>query len=268
MRVEYPTTFQEVIEIIEDLRKRDDDTLWYRGCGRADHKLVPSLFRHPKTKTIDGIASLEAQLLARFRQLSLPFHDRSLVDDWNALFFMQHYRVPTRLLDWSENPFVALFFAVTSAPHELTKKGTQRFTAPAAIWVLNPVRWNRHSLRHLTFKGGVLTPGDDNLKGYSPVPSYANMNRYPVALYGAHNSARIVAQRGVFTIFGQNTLPIEKVFVQEVFPADSLTKIVLRPNAIKRIKRTILEHGITESVIYPDLEGLAREIRRTFGFEM
>lgn len=48
--------------------------------------------------------------MIRFRQRSIPFSDRSLQDDWEALFFMQHYRVPTRLLDWSENPFISFHF--------------------------------------------------------------------------------------------------------------------------------------------------------------
>jgi hypothetical protein len=268
VRVERPSTFTEIIEIIEDLRKKADGTLWYRGCGQADHKLVPTLFRHPKTKTVSEIAILETQLLTRFRQRSIPFHDRPLTDDWDALFFMQHYGVPTRLLDWTENPFVSLFFTVTSASYKLTTNGTQKFTAPAALWVLNPVKWNRHSLKHQAFDGGVLVPGDDALKGYRPVPSYAGMNNHPVALYGAHNSPRIVAQRGVFTIFGKNTAPMDKIFMTEKFPDDSIVKIVLGPNAIKRIKTSIFGHGITESVVYPDLNGLAKEIRRTFGFEV
>ena len=60
---------------------------------------------------------LEKLLLARFQQRSIPFHSRSLADSWEWLFFMQHYGVPTRLLDWSESPLMALFFAVTLARH-------------------------------------------------------------------------------------------------------------------------------------------------------
>jgi hypothetical protein len=268
MRVERPATFPQFVEIIEGLKTAHDQTLWYRGAGRADHKLLPSLYRHPKTTKVIGIAALETQLLMRFRQRSIPFHDRNLTDDWDALFFMQHYGVPTRLLDWSENPFVSLFFAVTSASYKLTAAGAQKFQSPAALWVLNPVKWNRHSLHHQSFDGGVLAPGDDALKGYRPVPSYTGMNNHPVAVYGAHNSPRIVAQRGVFTIFGQNTAPMEKIFTTESFPSDSLIKIVLGKTALKHIRRSILEHGITESVVYPDLGGLAKEIRRTFGFEV
>jgi hypothetical protein len=54
-------------------------------------------------------------LVMRFRQRTIPLHSRDLSDEWDALFFMQHYGVPTRLLDWTENPFIAFYFAVMSA---------------------------------------------------------------------------------------------------------------------------------------------------------
>ena len=43
-------------------------------------------------------------------------------DEWNMLFFMQHYGVPTRLLDWTENPLIALYFAVMSSPFTVETK--------------------------------------------------------------------------------------------------------------------------------------------------
>lgn len=181
---------------------------------------------------------------------------------------MQHYGIPTRLLDWTENPFFALYFAVMAAPHEVTSTGRIRFSQAAALWILDPVVWNRHALRHQSFDGGVLAPGDDPLKGYRPTPSFSGMNNHPVALYGAHNSSRIVAQRGVFTIFGQNIDPIENIFISEIFPADSLIKVTLSKKALPAIRRSILNQGITESVVFPDLDGLAREINRIFGFEV
>ena len=133
-------------------------------------------------------------------------------------------------------------------------------------WLLEPIAWNRKSLEHQSYDGGILTPGDEALKGYKPVPSYSGMFNHPVALYGAHNSSRIVAQRGVFTIFGQNTEPMEAVYEKHKFPTGCLVEIVLRQEELPAIRKSLLKHGVTESVVFPDLDGLAREIRRTFGF--
>jgi len=268
IREEKPTCFTDIVKLVESLQKGKERPLWFRGCGKSDHELIPSLYRHPTKTKIDDIARLEGELITRFRQRSIPFHNRALTDDWETLFFMQHYCVPTRLLDWTENPFVGLYFAVMSAPYEVALKGHLRFSHAAVLWILDPVIWNQHSLRHQSYDGGVLVPGDDALKGYRPTPTFSSMNNHPVALYGAHNSSRIVAQRGVFTIFGQNLSPMEKVFVTEKFPANSLIKVTLTRKALPAIRRSILNQGITESVVFPDLEGLAREIKRTFGFEV
>jgi hypothetical protein len=205
--------------------------------------------------------------MTRFRQRSIPYHTRSLIDDWDALFFMQHYSVPTRLLDWTENPLIALHFALMGALRTLTPSGRSTFQSEAAIWMLDPVTWNRHALRHVSFDGGVLSPGDDALKSYRPTPSFAGMHNQPVAIYGTHNSARIVAQQGVFTIFGRGTKQMERIFKSDDFPVECLTKIIVPKSLISRMRKSLLNHGITESVVFPDLEGLAREIKRVYGFE-
>jgi hypothetical protein len=268
VREEKPTSFTEIVNLVEDLLKGKETPLWFRGCGKSEYKLLPSLYRHPTRTKIADLARLEGELITRFRQRSIPFHDRTLTDDWDTLFFMQHYGVPTRLLDWTENPFVGLYFAVMYAPYEVTSRGNLRFSHSAALWILDPVAWNRHSLHHQSYEGGILVPGDDALKGYRPTTSFSGMYNHPVALYGAHNSSRIVAQRGVFTIFGQNTNQMERVFFTENFPANSLIKVILSCRALVEIRRSVLNHGITESVVFPDLEGLSKEIKRMFGFEV
>lgn len=265
---EQPNTFTEFVELVEELQSKPKLPKWYRGCGRADYRLLPTLYRHKTATTINDLSRLENELIARFRQRSIPFHSRALENDWDVLFFMQHYGVPTRLLDWTESPFIGLYFAVMSAPYQTTTRGRLSFPSAAAVWILDPIIWNKHSLNHQSFDGEILTPSDDALKGYKPTTSFSSMNNHPVALYGAHNSPRIVAQRGVFTIFGQNTKAMEEIYDEDDFPDDSLIKVKLNRSALIDIRNSILNHGVTESVVFPDLEGLAKEIRRIYGFEV
>lgn len=267
LRVKNVRSLPEYLELIEGAQSKVSHSLWYRGCGSAKQKLLPSLYRHKTQTTPEQLADLERRLMVRFRQRSIPYHNRPLTEDWDTLFFMQHYGIPTRLLDWTENPLIALHFALIGAKMTKTRSGRSGFESQAAIWMVDPVSWNRQALRHLSFDGGVLSPGDDALKGYQPTPRFAGMHDTPVAIYGAHNSARIVAQQGVFTIFGKGTKPMEDAFRADDFPTSSLTKFIVQRSTISRMRTSLLNHGITESVVFPDLEGLAREIKRVFGFE-
>lgn len=263
-------SFKDYVVLVERMQSRAKNSLWFRGCGNGNQGLVPSLYRHKTKKRRADIEELERQLMTRFRQRSIPFLNRSLNENWDTLFFMQHYGIPTRLLDWTENPFIAFYFAVTSGRFSVRhrkKEDVLTFATNATVWILDPVAWTNRALEQQSYVGGVLTPGDSALNRYGPLTKFDEMNLHPVALYGAHNSPRIVAQRGVFTIFGQGTVSMEKVFDAHAFPRDSLTKVILPKEALPIMRKSILNHGITESVVFPDLEGLAKEMKREFGFE-
>jgi len=141
------------------------------------------------------------------------------------------------------------------------------FSSDAAVWMLDPVAWNKHALRHQGFDREILSPGDEVLQSYKPRTRFNDMNMFPVAIYGAHNSPRIVAQRGAFTIFGKSTKSMEDIFDADGFPKECLTKVIFEKGVLEQIRRSVLLHGTTESVVFPNLEGLAKEIKRDFGFD-
>jgi hypothetical protein len=72
----------------------------------------------------------------------------------------------------------------------------------------------------------------------------------------------------LITIFGQNPKAMEKIFDDEQFPSHCLIKVVLKRSRILGLRRSVLTYGVCESAVFPDLDGLAREIRREFGFEV
>src|SRR5437764_765572 len=79
---------------------------WYRGHTNYKWTLTPSVAR--RREHLEN----ELTMLKRFRQDAGPrLRDRPS-DDWEWLFLAQHFGVPTRLLDWTENPLVGLWFAV------------------------------------------------------------------------------------------------------------------------------------------------------------
>ncbi|GAA5176046.1 hypothetical protein GCM10025771_09770 [Niveibacterium umoris] len=107
--------------------------LWFRGHERASYRLVPTLLRPtPGAAPID-----EVSLTRHFRALN-PDAVPPGTPDFAALVTMQHYLAPTRLLDWSENLLVALFFAVRDPALDGGNED-------AALWILNARRLNYYS---------------------------------------------------------------------------------------------------------------------------
>ncbi|MFP1681013.1 FRG domain-containing protein [Alloalcanivorax sp. C16-1] len=253
-----PKSLAEYIEIVEFLQRDSIGALWYRGASKLSNQLLPSLYRKRANPDAFGhdLSQLEEQLVARFRDRSLPYHNRELVDGLETLFFMQHFGVPTRLLDWTANPFVGLFFALRTA-----RKGDR-----PAVWVLDPAKWNQNALSRTSYSGGPLDPANELLSGYRQVGDMTSLSDAPVAIFGAHNSPRIVAQQGTFVIFGSQTFPMETLYRNGAFPEKSISRIVIAGSAVETLRNSIFSHGITEGAMFPDLEGLGRDLRRTFGF--
>ena len=110
---------------------------WFRGTRDCTHQLVPSLYRHPTVKGTDHLIDLEWELLSEFRHEAPPFGGKLPSEQLELLFLMQHYGIPTRLLDWTENPFIALFFALENARQE--RPGEEK---DATVWLLDPIRLN------------------------------------------------------------------------------------------------------------------------------
>lgn len=252
---------------------------WYRGIGASNRfTLLPTLYRHPTLSSIDNLIILERKMMQDFERQNV-LHTRSSAsaaeqDDLRTLFYMQHYAVPTRLLDWSNNPFIALYFALSSAPMDSV---TGKYLDDAAVWVLDPVAWNKIALVHVSHGDGGPLSDETALESYGPRKLYigklqptaiSTLNERPAAILGVANNARMFAQRGVFTIFGRNLMPMEEQYDSGKFLAGSLTKLVIPAAKIGDILTTLLRIGYTDSVSYPDLHGLAMEIKRSRGFKV
>ena len=226
--------------------------LWYRGHPRASYKLLPSLLRDGRSS--DDVFEREKRLLTRFRQRSLPYWPAGYPQtDWEHLFAMQHHGTPTRLLDWSENLFIAAHFALEHAVD-----GEQ-----PTIWCLDPIAWNR-ATPVLSEYGGqihVLTTSDEESEPYRPDTSRRRV-KSPVAIFGTHNSNRIVAQRGTFMVWGEDNQELERLAEES---AATLWRVDLT-GGIGGLKRELNALGFVETMVYPELSSLAVELARVEGW--
>ena len=232
-------------ELISIVKKHKDSLpagheIWYRGQNDSNFSLLPGLFRKNSSKIIN-----EKEIFNTYKKLSqrLSF---SQDNEWNLLIDMQHYFIPTRLLDWSENLGVSLFFSV--ANHQKDND--------IALFLLDPLELNAYSK-----KNGIPIVPDENM-GLSYVENYINKNpfapEFPIAIKSLYTNNRILAQRGMFTIHGDNLNDIEKLC------PNAVTKIIISNNAIPEIMEFLDLANINEITVYPDFNGIADYIRRMY----
>ncbi len=229
--------------------------LWYRGLNCSSHKLIPKIMRDGKAP--DEVFERERRMLTRFRQRSMAYWPAGYPqNDWEHLFAMQHYGMPTRLLDWSENLFVSAHFALMQ--HEVNGHGAECLPV---VWCVDPVEWNRstHVLTEFGDVIHVLTTADEELDPYRPETT-KRRSKSPIAMYGAHNSARIVAQRGTFMVWGNEASPLEEI---ESTAHLYRLEIVGEREALAGSLRAL---GFSETMVFPELPSLSMELSRMEGW--
>lgn len=265
VRVFDATSVDELVKLTVSFRDQVDEGgfLWYRGVDTDRHALLPKLLREGKSS--EAVLERERRLITRFRQRGYAYWPAGYPQgDWDQLFAMQHYGLPTRLLDWTENLFVAAYFALFPTREAAPSRRRPEARPPhvPVIWVVNPIKWNQ-AMPVLSEYGAtiqVLTTADEDAEPYRP-QSTKKRPKSPVAIYGTHNSARIVAQRGTFMVWGADTTPLEKV------ETGSLMKIRLVGDR-QSMRRDLRFLGFTETMIFPELTSLATEISEAEGWRV
>jgi hypothetical protein len=205
----------EFLAALKSRRVRNNPWLWYRGHADKTWALLPAYQRLRKPPP-------ESVLMNKFKQNAnlLLAHQPKSAFEW--LFIMQHYGVPTRLLDWTESPLVALYFAVGS--HE-KKDGS--------VWILDPVKLNQTTKAKPADYKFVPSFEDDRISSYDTlsVESSPELGIEPMAVMATRNNARIQAQLGVFTISHQAQRKLDEIgdashLVECQIPAKSKKDIV------------------------------------------
>jgi hypothetical protein len=176
--------------------------------------------------------------------------DRSPSSAFDWTFLMQHYGVPTRLLDWTESPLVALFFAVdTFAKHR---------NADAAVWCLKPTALNRNANISNPLELNYIPSFEaDELEPYATEKLKAtNVELLPVATIATRNNPRIQAQMGTFTIHHTKKIPIEAVGDKS-----HVIKYVIPSNARETLKKELKLLGLNQFSLFPELTSVGAILR-------
>ena len=261
---------EKLSDFIEETRKFAEATgekqeahrqarCWYRGQCNASWTLEPKLYRNrieaakPTDSEVKKILDLERRLVRDFRLISSSLRNGD-ESDAKLYFLEQHYGLPTRLLDWTTNPLIALYFSCAGQDqngkvfmmdaYNLAKK-RQPSRAPFGIatdrreefrlWMQHIFDWKRLDKAKTTQQTFPICP--------------------------EHFDRRISLQLGCFTFH----IPDEGHWrLPETNPIRSLT--ISGGGAKAKLFEELSAVNIHEFSVYGDLEALARYLKRTYGF--
>lgn len=188
-------------EVSETHKKLSSENLGWRGQSKAGWNLRPKLLRD----LVDGdefnyVGNFER--VAPIRYPNWPHQDQA-----RKLLLMQHYGLPTRLLDWTRSLFVGLYFAVADQRHD---------DCDGSLWALNPRELNRgQTSDNSPF---VLTTDTEEVRiliedVFRPESQKTHdLSDKVFAMTGTQIDLRMLVQNAAFTIHGLKNVPLGAVF--------------------------------------------------------
>lgn len=247
----------------------------FRGHGNHEnYKILPGIFRthepaHGITATM--YSQMEYNILYDFISEACRYVKDVTVNDiptW--LEIAQHFGVPTRLLDFTENPLVALYFACS----DLTN--TQ-----ASVWIINEVSYNRIFFGETAIVSAgksqhrisrIIT--DEIVQQNYQSHDGSGYIQYPWIYKPCYREERMNLQSSVFMLWGARQQELTSFMKPKYFMSDKNDIKNQEYGVICNIlipgdrKRALLEQlslcGINEKFIYPGLDGVGRFIRQKY----
>lgn len=245
-------TVESVGELVEFISRRltasrnaaNSGIFWFRGHRSRTWNVWPSIWR-------DYDKAAERNFTNRFcvraatRHQSLPTYDQDAL--WLSL--MQHYGLPTRLLDWTRSPLVAAYFAVEDYIID-----QERQPEDALLWMLDP-----HILNRSEGFADVTPSIEANMCKQMIAAAFTHNvdeNNKILAVMAAENDLRMFVQQGCFTIHSDQA-PLD---LREGHGA-YLASIVVPAEHVRRMAFEVDVCGFRRGDIFPDLGHLADELK-------
>ena len=226
----------------------------YRGMGDSAADLRTGLMK------LGGPArEYEFHLLRNFKKYARRREASQQESVWNWLAVAQHHGLPSRLLDWSYSPYVALHFA-TEELH--------MYDHDAAIWAVNYVEVHKHlpdklrrTLSEERSNAFTIEMLDSAVHSLNELEKLSKQD-FAVFLEPPSLDERIVNQFSIFSLMSSPEARLD-VWLEKDHP--ELVRRIVIPSALKWEARDKLDQAnITERVLFPGMDGLAKWLKRHY----
>jgi hypothetical protein len=233
---------------------------WYRGVNRHFDSQAPGVYRPGFSKRAESMKikdniegkrlRLERDAISQFRSAGAAFlggFSRTQV-----YFVAQHFGMPTRLLDWSTNPFASLFFACDGEEDQdgfvYAMDAKQAIPDKAETHPGKPLYRQVMTMRHAVVEYGI------GISFWEQIDRTFLPHVLPIRPDGI--PGRIGQQSSVFTLHMHRAKPVENPTLVTL-QIDAASKPSIRPELHRM--------NINQFTTYNDLDHLSKEIRRGWG---
>lgn len=284
-------SFEEYLDTVR--RELPKGRIYFRGQSKLvseGYPLKPSIGRYKKLEscTLFERDQTERQVLGVFTNHLLTYVRHLPRNDWEALAIAQHHGLPTRFMDWTTNPLVALYFSaretqlddadnplnsavyvLTSEPVRFSELGrptkdtikpvgdsaTTTATAPSAYEDFGvEVELAEETAASDASKIVLDAPPTEMAK--QPAAEFPVVSPFSISenvIYDPpHVSPRIRAQDGVLLACHQPMRPVEE---------KDYLEIVIKHEAHDDIRRRLDQYGVFDKQLFPDLDGIAKWLK-------
>lgn len=262
------------IQHLEKISGKRDGIVFFRGHSKSSYQLEPSIYRN------DGWIANEGTMLKEL-MLRCPNDFSDGLSTFQSLVKMQHYSLPTRLLDITSNPLVALYFACNTNDHEdgevivldFDLEQVKYFDSDTVSVISNISR------RPFSFQipsVDIIDEGE-KIKAFNKTPEIAlllhdvrqDKPHFEPIIKPAHlgkvicvkpllDNPRIIRQDGAFLLFG---IDRNKAKPAQLDDSSVIARIKINKSNKKVLIKQLESLGISKATIFPEIEQVATHIK-------